>query len=69
MVGSKHTVDFARDKIMGADVVGSINPVTFLANRFSKLISLWTSTIFISGTNESVSYFQEFSYITAILKI
>ena len=50
-----------------ADVVESINHVTFLTNRFSRLISLPTSTIFVSGTSESVSYFLEFSCITAIL--
>ena len=65
-VGSKHTVYFARDKIKGAGVVGNINRVTFLTNRFSKLISLPTSTM---GTSESVSYFLEFPCITAILKI
>ena len=69
MVGSKHTVDFAWDKIEGVDIVGSINHVTFLTNRFSKLISLPMSTIFVSGTSESVFYFLEFSCITAILKI
>ena len=69
LIGSKHTVYFARDKIKGADVVGSINHVTLLTNRFLKLISLPTSNIFVSGTNESVSYFLEFSCITSILKI
>ena len=32
MIGSKHTVYFALDKIKGADVVGNINHVTFLTN-------------------------------------
>ena len=67
VVGTKHTVYLARDKIKGADVVGSINHVTFLTNRFSKLISLQMSTIFVSGRNESVSYFQEL--YTAISKL
>ena len=49
----------ARDKIKDADVVASTNHVTFQINRFSRLISLSTSTIFVSGT----------SGITAILKI
>ena len=49
----------ARDKIKGADVVVSINHVTFL-------IGLPTSTIFVSRTSESVSYLLEFSCITAI---
>ena len=59
---------FARDNIKSADVVGSINHVTFLINRFSRLISLLTPTIFVSGTSELVSYFLEFSCITTILK-
>ena len=36
MIGSKHTVYFAWDKIKGADIVGSTNGVTTLTNRFSK---------------------------------
>ena len=48
----------ARDKIRDADVIVSTNHVTFLTNRFLRLISLPTSTIFVSGT----------SGITAILK-
>ena len=48
----------ARNKIKFADVVVSTNPVIFLANRFSRLISLPTSTIFVPGA----------SGITAILK-
>ena len=48
----------ARDKIKVADVVVSTNHVTFMTNRFSRLISLPTSAIFVSGT----------SGITAILK-
>ena len=47
----------AQDEIKGADVILSTNHVTFWTNRF--LISLLTSTIFVSGT----------SGITAILKI
>ena len=62
MVGSKHTVYFAWDKIRGADIVGSINDMTFLNNRFSKLISLPI------GTSDSVSYFLEFSCFTAIFR-
>ena len=46
------------DKIKFEDVVVSTNHVTFLTNRFSRLISLPTSAIFVSGT----------SGITAILK-
>ena len=49
----------ARDKIKVVDVVVSTNCVTFLANRFPRLISLPTSTISVSGT----------SGITAILKV
>ena len=59
--GSKHTIYFARDKIKCANVGGSINHMTFLNIRFSKLVSLPTSTIFVSRTCESVSYFVEFS--------
>ena len=66
VVGSKHTVYFARDKIKDADVVGSINHVTSLTNRFPKLISLLTSTILVSGASESLSFFLEFSCITVI---
>ena len=69
VVGSKHTVKFAWDKIKCTDIVDIINHVTFLTNRFSRLISLPTSTIFVSETSESVSYFLEFSCITAILEI
>ena len=56
----------ARDKIHGADVIGSINHVIFLINRFSRLVSLPTSAIFVLGTRESVSHFLEFSRITTI---
>ena len=66
MVGSKHTVYFAWDKIKVTDIVGSINHVTSLTNSF--LISWLTSTIFASETSESVSYFLEFSCIMAIQK-
>ena len=48
----------ARDKIKDADVVVSTNHVTFLTNRFPRLISLPTSAIVVSGT----------SGITAIIK-
>ena len=41
----------ARDKIKVADVVVSTNHVTFLTNRFPRLISLLTSAIFVSGTS------------------
>ena len=47
-----------RDKIKVADVVVSTNHVTFLTNRFPRLISLAMSAIFVSGA----------SGITAILK-
>ena len=57
-----------RDKIKGADVVVSTNHLIFLTNRFSKLISLPTST-FVSRTSESVCYFPELSRTTAIPKI
>ena len=49
VIDSKHIVYLAQYKIKGVNVVGSINHVTFLTNRFMKLISLLTSTIFISG--------------------
>ena len=58
----------AQDKIKGTDVVVSTNHVIFLTYRFKKLISLLTSTIFVLGTSESVSYFLEFSWIWVILK-
>ena len=58
-----------RDKMKGANLVASINHVTFLTSRFSKLISLPTPAIVVLGTSESVFYFLEFSCITAILKI
>ena len=48
----------ARYKTKVADVVVSTNHMTFLTNRFLRLISLPTSTSFVSGT----------SIITAILK-
>ena len=48
----------ARDKIKVADVVEITNHVTFLTNRFLRLISLPTSTIFVLVT----------SGITGILK-
>ena len=41
----------ARDKIKVADVVVSTNYVTFLTNRFPRLISLPTFAIFVSGTS------------------
>ena len=69
VISFKHTFYFARDKIKCADVVESINHVTFLTNRFLRLISLPTSTVFVSRTSESVSYFLEFSCLTTILKI
>ena len=40
----------AQDKIKGVDIVVSTNHVTFLTNRLPRLISLPTSTIFISET-------------------
>ena len=48
----------SQDKIKVADLVVSSNYVTFLTNRFPRLISLPTSAIFVSGT----------SGMTAILK-
>ena len=47
-----------RDKIKVGDVVVSTNQEIFQTNRFPRLISLLTSTIFVLGT----------SGITAILK-
>ena len=41
----------AWDKIKVADIVVSTNHVTFLTNRFPRLISLPTSAIFVSGTS------------------
>ena len=41
----------ARDKIKVVDVVESTNYMTFLTNRFPRLISLPTSTVFVSGTS------------------
>ena len=41
------------DKIKVADVVVSTNHVTFLTNRFPRLISLLMSTISVSGTSAS----------------
>ena len=41
----------ARSKIKGADVVVSTNHMIFLTNKFSRLISLPTSTIYVSGTS------------------
>ena len=52
------SVPNARDKLKVADVVVSTNHVTFLTNKFPRLISLPTSAIFVSGI----------SCITAILK-
>ena len=40
-----------RDKIKVAHVVVSTNHVTFLNNRFPRLVSLLTSAIFVSGTS------------------
>ena len=45
----------ARDKIKVADVVVSTNHVTFLTNRFPRLISLPTSTIFVLGTSNNTA--------------
>ena len=41
----------ACDKIRVADIVVSTNHVIFQTNRFLRLISLPTSTIFVSGTS------------------
>ena len=54
-----HSAPKSLDKIDVADVVVSRNHVTFLTNRFPRLISLPTSASFI----------LEISGITAILKI
>ena len=47
-----------RDKINIADVVLSTNHVTFLTYRFPRLISLPTSTIFVSGTSGITAIFK-----------
>ena len=60
VIGSKHSVYFAQDKIKGADIVGNTNHMTSLTNRLPKLISLPTSTIFVLGTSELGFYFQGF---------
>ena len=54
VIGSKHHLFFTEQN--QRCIVGSINHMTFLTNRFLKL-SLPTSTIFVFGTSESVSYF------------
>ena len=41
----------ACDQIKVADVVVSTNHLTFLTDRFPKLINLPTYTIFVSGTS------------------
>ena len=41
----------ARDEVKVADVVVSTNHVTFLTNKFLRLISLPTYAIFVSGTS------------------
>ena len=41
----------AWDRIKSVEVVVNTNHVTFLTNSFSRLISLPTSTIFVSGTS------------------
>ena len=69
VINSKHTIYFVWDKIKGVDEVGSINHVTFLTIRFSKPISLPTSTIFVLETSDSVPYLLEFPCIMTILKI
>ena len=65
---SRVYIYFSQDKIKGAFVVGSINHVTSMTNSFSKIISSPTSTIFVSGTSESVSYFLEFFFISRPFK-
>ena len=57
------------DKIKVMDVVRSTNHVIFLINRFSRLISLPMSTIFVLGTSDSGSHFLELPCPMAILKI
>ena len=52
------SVPNAQDKIKVADVIVSTNHVTFLTNRFSRLISLPIFAIFVLRTSD----------ITAILK-
>ena len=56
----------ARDKIKVADVVVSTNHMTFLTNRFPRLISLPTSAIFVSrtsGITDILKYRSVESYI------
>ena len=60
LLGCKRTIYFARNKIKGTDIVRSTNNVTSLTNRFPKLISLPTSTVFVSGKSESGFYFLDF---------
>ena len=47
-----------RDKIKGADVVVNTTHVTFVTNRFPRLISLPKSTIFVSGTSVITSILE-----------
>ena len=69
MIGSKHIVYSARDKIIGTGIFGSTHHVTSMTNRLPKLISLPTSILFVSQTIESESYLPEFFFfITAIKK-
>ena len=48
----------SRDKIEVADVVVSTNHVTFLTDRFPRLISLQTSAIFVSGTSGIIAILE-----------
>ena len=54
-----------RDKIKFADVVVRTNHVTFLTNRFPRLISLSTSAIFVSGKS-NVTAISEYRSINPI---
>ena len=60
-----------RDKIKDADVDVSTNHVTFLVNRFLRLISSPTSTIFVSGTSgiTTILTIQECKSYTLYIKI
>ena len=57
----------AQDKIKVTDVVVSTKHVTFLTNRFPRLISFLTSAIFVSGTSGSKSLCSNFIIIINII--
>ena len=58
----------AWDKIKGADVVVNTNHVIFLTNNFLRLISLLTSTVFVSETSGK-SYTFMFVFIMLLFNI